>query len=225
MASELELARARALISNYSNRSVLVLGDVMLDHFVIGRVTRISPEAPVPVVAYRRDEYRLGGAANVAHNLRALGANVALAGVIGRDAAREQLLKELEMAGISAGAVVADPERCTTVKQRIVTDRNQQVARIDFETDRDLTGPAEQALLDALALAVAGADVVVVSDYLKGSITAGVMSRVHVSAHSCGIPVLVDPKIPHISRYRGADLVTPNHQEAEIATHCRIRTS
>ena len=225
IAPPLDPDRARTLVSRFSTRSVLVVGDVMLDHFVIGRVTRISPEAPVPVVAYQREEYRLGGAANVANNLRSLGATVALAGVSGHDAARDRLLAELERSGISANAVVPDPERCTTIKQRIVTDRNQQVARVDFEADRDLTGPPETALFDALARAVRDADVVLVSDYLKGCVTAGLMSRLLVTAHARGIPVLVDPKIPHISRYRGADLVTPNHQEAEVATHCRIRTS
>src|SRR5215213_3080357 len=111
-------------------RSILVVGDLMLDHFVIGRVDRISPEAPVPVVQFDHESYRLGGAANVAHNLAALGGKVEIAGVVGSDPEGTRLISALRTAGIGIGSVIADTDRCTTRKLRVVTTRNQQVARI-----------------------------------------------------------------------------------------------
>src|SRR5512141_1678213 len=121
-------------------RTVLIVGDVMLDHFVIGRVDRISPEAPVPVVQFDHEEYRLGGAANVAHNVASLGARVEIVGVIGADGEGERLRGELERAGAGTGGLVVDGSRCTTRKLRVVTTRNQQVARIDYECDGAVDG-------------------------------------------------------------------------------------
>jgi D-beta-D-heptose 7-phosphate kinase/D-beta-D-heptose 1-phosphate adenosyltransferase len=204
--------------------SVLVVGDLMLDHFVIGRVSRISPEAPVPVVQHDHDEYRIGGAGNVAHNVRALGGRVELVGLIGRAEAAGRLRGELIAIGMGVEGLVVDPARPTTRKQRIVTTRNQQVARVDFEDDGEAAGEVERALVDRARRALAHADVVVVSDYLKGAVTRGLVAALVEGARGRGIPVLVDPKIPHIDYYAGATIVTPNHQEAETATHMRIRS-
>ncbi|HSP91986.1 MAG TPA: D-glycero-beta-D-manno-heptose-7-phosphate kinase, partial [Vicinamibacterales bacterium] len=210
-------------VSRFHAISVLVAGDLMLDHFVFGRVSRISPEAPVPVVEHDHDEYRVGGAGNVAHNVRALGGRVELVGLIGRDAQAGRLRGELITGGMGAEGLVVDSARPTTTKQRIVTTRNQQVARVDFEDDTEAAGDIEGALVERALRVLAHADVVVVSDYLKGAVTRRLVAAVVDAAKARNVPVLVDPKIPHIDYYAGATVVTPNHHEAETATHMRIR--
>jgi rfaE bifunctional protein kinase chain/domain len=218
------LHRGRSWVERFPGRTVLVAGDVMLDQFLVGRVNRISPEAPVPVVEFGRDEYRLGGAANVANNIRALGGRAMLVGLIGADVAAEHLRAELRTAGINADGLVVDYGRPTTRKLRIVTDRHHQVARVDYESDREPDGEVEDALVHAVERACAKADVIVVSDYLKGVVTRHVMHALMRAARRRGLSVLVDPKIPHLPYYAGATLITPNHHEAETATHRRIRT-
>jgi D-beta-D-heptose 7-phosphate kinase/D-beta-D-heptose 1-phosphate adenosyltransferase len=213
-----------SILARASGRSVLVVGDVMLDHFVVGRVERISPEAPVPVVAFASEEYRLGGAANVAHNLAAMGARVQLVGLAGRDADGSRLRSALEGAGISPQFLVEDAARCTTRKLRVVTTRNQQVARVDYEHDGATGGDTERRLSAAIAEAISNADVVVISDYQKGVVTPAVARAAIDGARQRGIVSLVDPKVPHISYYAGASVVTPNHHEAEAVTLMRIRT-
>lgn len=213
-----------SLLDRARGRTVLVVGDLMLDHFVIGRVERISPEAPVPVVQFDNEHYRLGGAANVAHNVAALGARVEIAGLVGADPEGTHLADELRRAGIETASLVVDNGRRTTRKLRIVTNRNQQVARVDYEADADAAGPVEARLIAAVQTAAARADVVLMSDYLKGAITPAVAKAAIDGARSKGAPVLVDPKVPHIGYYAGASLVTPNHHEAEAVTLLRIRT-
>jgi rfaE bifunctional protein kinase chain/domain len=218
----LDAARARHLVSRFAAVRVLVVGDVMLDRFIVGTVSRISPEAPVPVVSFRREHTRLGGAANVAHNVAALGGQVSLVGVVGQDAGAARLRADLDAVGVGAGALEVDRDRPTTEKVRVVTDRNQQVARIDYEIDVEIGGEVEQRLLRKLERLAGETDVILVSDYLKGTITRSIMTA--VTRRERGPAVLVDPKIPHLDLYAGATLVTPNHHEAEIATHRRIRT-
>jgi D-glycero-beta-D-manno-heptose-7-phosphate kinase len=213
-----------AFLERAHGRSVLIVGDLMLDHFVIGRVERISPEAPVPVVQFDHEEYRLGGAANVAHNVAALGGRVAIAGLAGSDETATRLLAELSRIGIETSSVVTDPSRCTTRKLRVVTTRNQQVARVDYECDTDVTGAIEETLIWTLRNAAAQADVVVISDYQKGAITRAVASAAIEAARARRVPSLVDPKVPHIDYYAGATLVTPNHHEAEAVTLMRVRS-
>jgi D-glycero-beta-D-manno-heptose-7-phosphate kinase len=210
-------------IERFRHASVLIVGDVMLDQFVVGRVNRISPEAPVPVVEFEHDEYRVGGASNVAHNVRELGGDVDLVGLTGTDGAGHRLRRLLGEHGIGTSGLVADPSRRTTTKLRIVTNRNQQVARIDYETDLEATGASEEALASQVERLAQKASAIVVSDYLKGAVTRSLMQRVVAAARARSIPVLVDPKIPHIDYYAGATIVTPNHHEAEVATHLRIR--
>jgi D-glycero-beta-D-manno-heptose-7-phosphate kinase len=216
--------RLRRSVERFHNASVLIVGDVMLDQFVVGHVNRISPEAPVPVVEFDHDENRIGGAANVAHNVRALGGRVELVGLTGTDSAAERLRRLLADRGIGTSGLVADPGRRTTTKLRIVTDRNLQVARIDYETDVEANGEIEQQMAGQVERLAYGAQVILVSDYLKGAVTHGLVARIVEAARTRGVPVLVDPKIPHIEYYEGATLVTPNHHEAEIATHMRIRS-
>lgn len=217
-------ARASELLGRFGRARVVVVGDVMLDHFLIGHVGRLSPEAPVPVVEYRADEYRLGGAANVASNVRALGGSPHLVGVVGADATADLLRAELSRGHLDAAGLLVDRERQTTRKVRVITERRQQVARIDYESAAAVGTDVEAALADHVARAVAGADVVIVSDYNKGVVSPGVMRVVIDGARAANRPVLVDPKIPHLDFYAGATLVTPNHHEAELATHAAIRT-
>lgn len=219
-------ARAGQLTRRFSGTPVLVVGDIMIDRFIVGRVSRISPEAPVPVVRFQSEYIRLGGAANVAHNLAALGARVSLVGVVGRDQAAGRLRDELAGAHIPTGGLVEDPTRPTVEKVRIVTERNQQVARVDYERDEDVGADVEARVIEQIARAERDAKALLVSDYLKGTITKRVMARL-VAAHASAtppLPLLVDPKIPHLEYYAGATLITPNHYEAETATHGRIRT-
>ena len=217
-------ARARAIVAAFPAASVLVVGDVMIDQFIVGRVTRISPEAPVPIVRYERDETRIGGAANVASNLVALGARTDIVGLVGDDPEARALGEALAAQRVGAGGLVVDAARPTTRKVRVVTDRHQQVARIDYERDEEARGEVESLLVSEVRGRAEQADAIVISDYLKGAITAGVVAAAVEVGRARGIPVLVDPKIPHIGYYAGATLVTPNHHEAEVATHRLIRT-
>ena len=238
----LDADRARDLVGRFAGLPVLVVGDVMLDRFIVGRVTRISPEAPVPIVRFESEHVRLGGAANVAHNIAALGGRASLVGIVGRDAAAARLREHLSAAGIGADGLVEDATRPTTEKVRIVTERNQQVARVDYERDADAAGDVERAIVAHVTRLGAGAGTLLASDYLKGTITRAVIeallqcrsakalaerssaSAEGANASGGGIPLIVDPKIPHLACYAGATLVTPNHHEAELATHVRVRT-
>jgi rfaE bifunctional protein kinase chain/domain len=216
--------RARAIADAFSSASVLVVGDVMIDQFVIGQVTRISPEAPVPIVKFDREENRIGGAANVAHNIVGLGARAEVVGLVGDDGDARMLREALTAQGVGSTGLVTDAGRPTTRKVRVVTDRHQQVARIDYERDEEARDDVEGRLVAEVRTRAAGAQAIVVSDYLKGAVTAKVVAAAVEAGRTCGLPVLVDPKIPHIAYYAGATLVTPNHHEAEVATHRLIRT-
>ena len=221
----LPAARAAALVDRLAATHVVVLGDVMLDHFVIGRVSRISPEAPVPVVEYDREFSLPGGAANVAHNVRALGARVTLVGVVGADRSADDMRALLADRGIDAARLVVDDARPTTRKTRLATTRHQQVARLDIERTDDVPPAVESALAAALETAIADAGAVVVSDYQKGVVTRRVMAHVVAAAAARGVPVLVDPKVPHMPYYAGATLITPNQPEAEQSSLVRIRSA
>jgi D-beta-D-heptose 7-phosphate kinase/D-beta-D-heptose 1-phosphate adenosyltransferase len=221
--SALDPQRARDLVSRLANHHVLIVGDVMLDRFIVGDVERMSPEAPVPVVRFRSEYTRTGGAANVASNVRALGGRAVLVGVVGDDRAASDLRVLLEAASIPTDGLVTDSTRPTVEKQRIVTGRNQQVARIDYEDDTDVGGPIERDLINRLDRLARDADVLLVSDYLKGAVTRGLMDRLNTFKTERKA-LLVDPKIPHLDRYAGATVVTPNQHEAEMATHRLIRS-
>lgn len=215
--------RGRRIASSFAGTEILVIGDAMLDRFLVGRVTRISPEAPVPVVIFDHETLRIGGAANVAHNIRALGGGATLIAVTGQDDAAATLARSCHEAGISP-SLVGDATRPTTTKVRVVTERKHQVARIDYETDGEISGSVEDRVVTAVQQHAAHASAIVISDYLKGTITKRVVQTVIAAAAERGLPVLVDPKIPHLEYYAGADIITPNHHEAEIATNLRVRT-
>ena len=222
----LDPGRARDLVGRFAGLPVLVVGDVMLDRFIVGRVTRISPEAPVPIVRFESEHVRLGGAANVAHNIAALGGRASLVGIVGLDAAADSVRGQLLAAGIGADGLVEDGTRPTTEKVRVVTERNQQVARIDYERDADAGGDVERAIVAQVTRLASSAKALLVSDYLKGAITRAVIEALlrRATASAERAPLIVDPKIPHLACYAGATLITPNHHEAEVATHLRVRT-
>ena len=214
--------RAQKLLAAMEGRRVVVVGDVMLDEFLWGRVARISPEAPVPVVEITSQTFHLGGAANVACNVRSLGGETAIAGVVGRDAAGQRLRDALATSGVEDALSVDHAGRPTTHKMRIIA-HHQQVVRADREDAGEIGTALEDAVAEALRASLRGAGAVILSDYQKGVVTRRLMKVVLDAARRAGIPLLVDPKVRHFALYRGATVVTPNQLEAEQATGVRIR--
>jgi D-beta-D-heptose 7-phosphate kinase/D-beta-D-heptose 1-phosphate adenosyltransferase len=215
-------------VPRFSGAKILVIGDIIVDHFIWGTVSRISPEAPVPVVNVTREEMLLGGGANVLHNIFSLGGEAVLCGIIGNDEMGGRLRQLLVDLGASSSGLIQG-KRPTTVKTRVVA-QGQQVVRFD----REHTGaPAEQTISSMLAFiddCLADFDVVIISDYYKGVISQPLMRhllhRVQVVKQETGrrIPVVVDPKPEQPSRFIGATLLTPNHLEAEKMSGVRITT-
>ena len=197
-------ARARDIIEGFAAGLLLVIGDVMLDRFLFGRVSRISPEAPVPVVVHDHDEFRLGGAANVAHNIAALGGRELIA-VIGDDETAAFLKAELAAMRSHAPGLVTDPERRTTTKVRVVTNRNQQVARIDYESAEvsDSRRRRGHGRRSSRASTGAGAAGLGLPEGRRHPTLDGAADRVRATAS--GLPLLVDPKVPHLEFYSGRD--------------------
>jgi D-beta-D-heptose 7-phosphate kinase/D-beta-D-heptose 1-phosphate adenosyltransferase len=189
-----------------------VLGDVMLDEFVWGDVTRISPEAPVPVVDVRRESIHLGGAANVLANLVALGARGSVVGVVGKDGSGERLRAGLRELGALDQGVIVDETRPSTTKTRIIA-HSQLVVRADRESRTPVSAKTEDQILSFLADALTHADAFVISDYDKGVVTQRILREILPLAY-VRVPVLVDPKLRNFNFYRPATLVTPNHLEA-----------
>ena len=206
-------ARLNELIDRFPGRRIIVLGDLMLDHYLWGRCERISPEAPVPVVEIERETSSLGGAGNVAANLAALGARPVLVGVLGEDSRAQSLLDAFTDRGVDTRALVRDGTRPTTIKTRILA-QHQQVVRADWESRADLAGPALAALLDVLAREVPHCEGLIVSDYGKGVVTPPVLECAIGLAKAAGVPIAVDPKESHIDAYRGVSILTPNQHEA-----------
>jgi D-glycero-beta-D-manno-heptose-7-phosphate kinase len=211
---QLSRQRAEELIRSMHDRKIVVLGDVMLDEFIWGDVTRISPEAPVPVVDIRRESVHLGGAANVLANLVGLGANACVIGVVGNDPAGERLRSSLkEVSPLQQDDyLVVDRDRPSTTKTRIIA-HSQLVVRADREQRRPVNGPVEARIIDTLKQAIQEADALVVSDYDKGVVTPHILDEILPSAYA-RVPVLIDPKIRNFPHYRPASLITPNHHEA-----------
>ena len=217
--------RAQELASRMRGCKVVVYGDVMLDEFVWGEVTRISPEAPVPVVDVRRESIHLGGAANVLANLIALGAAACVVGVVGSDRAGERIRAELRECGArdAAELLVTDEGRTTTLKTRVVA-HNQLVVRADRESRAPVGAQTEGRIVTALKAALEDAHALVVSDYDKGAVTPGVLGEILPLARELGVPALIDPKVRNFEAYRPATLVTPNHHEALRLTNTEDHT-
>ena len=211
--SQLNKTRAAELLQTFRERKVLVLGDVMLDEFVWGDVTRISPEGPVPVVDVRRESVHLGGAANVLANLIALDTHCSVVGVVGNDSAGERLREQLRQLNPSGdGGVIVDETRCSTIKTRIVA-HSQLVVRADRESRAPVNSKVEQQIIERLKEKLAEAHAFVVSDYDKGVVTPAILREILPYAYE-RVPVLIDPKLRNFNSYRPATLITPNHLEA-----------
>jgi D-beta-D-heptose 7-phosphate kinase/D-beta-D-heptose 1-phosphate adenosyltransferase len=213
--NQLTAERAAEIVTSLRDKTVVVFGDVMLDEFVWGDVTRISPEAPVPVVEIRRESVHLGGAANVLSNLRALGVQSALVGVVGQDRAGERVRAELREAGAldPEENLIVDVSRPTTVKTRIIA-HSQLVVRADRERRTPVDATIAERIVATLRRLLRSADALVVSDYDKGAVTPAVLDEILPAAEAARVPVLIDPKIRNFDSYRPATLVTPNHHEA-----------
>jgi rfaE bifunctional protein kinase chain/domain len=217
-------ARARALLRGMRGRRALVVGDVMLDEFIWGKVGRISPEAPVPVLEVTGESFHLGGAGNVARNVRALGGEAVLVGIVGQDRAAERLREELDGCGVTSALVATEDGRPTTVKTRIIA-HHQQIVRADREQSDDIAAGLEERVIAGVREALPRCQVLVLSDYQKGVVTPRVMKSTLALARKHAVPVLVDPKVRHFALYQRVAVVTPNQLEAEQASGIRIRTA
>jgi len=211
-----------AVLSSFSKTKVLVIGDLILDEFIWGKVERISPEAPVPVVEVEGRSRLMGGAANVAHNIRSLGGEVYLCGVLGEDEEGVQLKQMLKEKGIKDLGVFVDPLRPTTVKTRVIAS-GQQVVRFDREVRDPLSPSLEGRLIDKVKELWTEVHIVLLSDYGKGVITKRLMKEVLGLKELYHNKVIVDPKIGNFHLYRGVTLMTPNTREAEAAASIRIK--
>jgi D-beta-D-heptose 7-phosphate kinase/D-beta-D-heptose 1-phosphate adenosyltransferase len=214
-------ASLRAWVPKLAGKRVLVIGDVMADHYIFGKVERISPEAPIPVVHVDREEVKPGGAANVACNIAALGGRVALAGVVGADAMGETLRTLLRGQGIDPSGLVKDSERPTIQKSRVIA-HHQQVVRVDRERRAPLSAVSGEAFRAACLKAVESCDAVLFSDYAKGALSHDLCEAVIRLALARGKVVAADPKPANIGWFRHATVVTPNQGEAQLASGITI---
>jgi rfaE bifunctional protein kinase chain/domain len=202
------------LLRRFDGLRAVVIGDLMLDEYIFGKAARISPEAPVMVIRQTHTDRLPGGAANVARNLQALGAQTSVLGVIGCDEAGDVLRQSLLDQGLDAAHLVADPERPTTRKTRIVADHSHQVLRIDHEAETTVSNAVEGKMIEAANRIAGRANVIVLSDYLKGALTPRLAATVIDIAKAKGIPVVVNPKPRSLPIYAGANLVSLNRSEA-----------
>jgi D-beta-D-heptose 7-phosphate kinase/D-beta-D-heptose 1-phosphate adenosyltransferase len=207
----------RHYVQRFPQASVLVVGDLILDHYVMGKVSRISPEAPVPVVHVESETLRLGGAANVFNNILALGGKADLCGAIGADESGRLLMKELGAKRSGRGGIVIDHDRPTTRKSRVIA-HNQQIVRYDIEGRHELKVTLQRRILRYLESRLRELSCVVVSDYAKGVVSASLMSEITRLAALRRVPVIVDPKVEHFGYYKGVTVITPNHLEATQAS-------
>ncbi|MDB4962312.1 MAG: bifunctional heptose 7-phosphate kinase/heptose 1-phosphate adenyltransferase [Myxococcales bacterium] len=208
----------RAVLEQLGGCRVLIVGDVMLDEYVRGEVSRISPEAPVPVLEVREvrsSDVRLGGAANAAANIQALGGKASLVGVVGTDDSADAMRKHLEEHGI-ARLLVPDPSRPTSKKTRLVAQQ-QQIVRVDYEKRTPVSGAVAEKIKREILGSLPDVHAVVLSDYAKGVVTPEIAQFAIAAARKANLPVIVDPKQRDFAVYRGATVLTPNLHELEVA--------
>jgi D-beta-D-heptose 7-phosphate kinase / D-beta-D-heptose 1-phosphate adenosyltransferase len=212
-----------ALSQAMTRQTVLCVGDLMRDEFVYGEVSRISPEAPAPVISVQRSEIDVGGAGNVARNIASLGARCIFVGLIGEDDAGAKLRTELAQEGLIESVLVCDPSRPTTRKVRFVSEHfSTHMLRADWESTAPASVAVEQKLIDAILPLLPRVDIVLLSDYAKGVLTARVIRNVIDAARKLGKRVIVDPKSANLAIYRGATLLKPNRKEFAEATRSRL---
>ncbi|HTI68489.1 MAG TPA: D-glycero-beta-D-manno-heptose-7-phosphate kinase [Candidatus Limnocylindria bacterium] len=209
----LSLERVDELLDGARRAKILTVGDLMLDHFLYGRVTRISPEAPVPVVEFQRETFMPGGAANVARNITALGGQTVLFGAVGRDAAADQLRELLTVDRVKCSGLLEIPTRQTTNKMRVVAGQ-QQITRVDRETRDELDEKSITKLIAAVTKELPKADAVVLGDYGKGVITQRIVDELSAECRAQGKWLSIDPKPVHALQLQGVSLLTPNRKEA-----------
>ncbi|WP_244155407.1 D-glycero-beta-D-manno-heptose-7-phosphate kinase [Desulfatiglans anilini] len=203
-------------VDRFKDARVLVVGDIIMDQYIWGQVTRISPEAPVPVVEVREETRMLGGAANVVHNMSTLGATAVLCGVVGEDHAGREVLEKLRALEVPTDGVIVEAGRPTSLKTRIVA-HSQQVVRFDRESKGAITDQSAKTILDYIETSLDSLDAIVVSDYGKGVVSAGLMTGLRElvdSGRTNGVRIAVDPKTGNFEYYQGVDVITPNHHEA-----------
>ncbi len=212
--------KADTILKNFPKSKILVIGDLILDRYIWGRVSRISPEAPVPVVEVTDDNFVLGGAANVANNIVSLGGKVTMVGVAGKDRAGEVLRKLLDDQDIRS--VLFEDSRPTTIKTRVIA-HNQQVVRFDREDKNRISGKVMAAIIAYLQRAIPEHDAVIVSDYRKGMVSRSLIQGILKSTRPQGKLLAVDPKVGHFHCYKGVSIITPNLVEASQGSGVEIK--
>ncbi len=211
----------KKIIRGFKDRNILVIGDIILDHYIWGKVTRISPEAPVPVVEVTRESFLLGGAANVAHNITSLGGRASVVGINGQDIAGEALMNILSQKGVNCDGIFTE-NRPTTVKTRVIA-HNQQVVRFDREDKKYVDGKILKGILGYLNSVITLYDAVIVSDYQKGMVSSELIRDIVKKAKPKDMFIAVDPKVGHFDFYKGVSLITPNVMEASVGSHIEIK--
>jgi D-beta-D-heptose 7-phosphate kinase/D-beta-D-heptose 1-phosphate adenosyltransferase len=219
----IDYARLKELVPQFRERRVMVVGDLMLDAYLFGKAERISPEAPVPVVVIEEEGRRLGGAGNVVHNVRALGAEAVPVGVVGEDMQGQAIIEELEQLGVATEGIVVDPIRPTTSKIRVVAHQ-QQVVRADREQTTPLRGRVAKKLCTRFRKLLPDMDAVILQDYNKGVLTPGIIEEVTRLATGEGKLVTADPKFENFFLYKSVYLFKPNRRETEVALGRPLRT-
>ncbi len=211
----------RSLVHRFADTTVLVVGDVMIDEYIWGKVNRISPEAPVPILDVMSESQRLGGAANVIHNLRALGGTPVICSVIGDDDTGKMLSNVLQEIGVDSSGLVIDPTRPTTIKTRVIA-HHQQVVRLDRESREDIAEDITQRMIETITELLPAIDAILIEDYGKGVVTGRLVQAIVSLAQQHKKIVTVDPKTSHFRRYIGVSVLTPNHHEAGASLHTTI---
>jgi D-beta-D-heptose 7-phosphate kinase/D-beta-D-heptose 1-phosphate adenosyltransferase len=211
----------KKIISRFKDKNILVIGDIILDHYIWGKVDRISPEAPVPVVEVTRESFLLGGAANVAYNIVSLGGKASLIGINGQDIAGEALMNILLQRGVNCDGIFTE-NRPTTVKTRVIA-HNQQVVRFDREDKKYVDGKILKGILKYINSVILNYDAVIVSDYKKGMISPELVKDIVKKTKPKGTFIAVDPKVGHFDFYKGVSLITPNVMEASIGSNVEIK--
>ena len=214
----MDKSRLLRIIGQFKGKKILVIGDIMLDKYIWGEVSRISPEAPVQVVNVLRESYAPGGAANVANNIAALNAKAFMVGIVGNDNAKDSLISELEKREIDVEGIFTEKNKPTIQKVRVI-GRSQQLLRFDYEEKGYVNADTEKNILDFILGKIDGADAVIVSDYAKGVITKNLMETIIKISKEKNKIVIVDPKPRHKDFYKNSTLITPNHTEAHQMTN------
>jgi D-glycero-beta-D-manno-heptose-7-phosphate kinase len=200
------------ILDSFSGKRIAVIGDIMLDKYIFGHVSRISPEYPVPVVDVTHEDHRLGGAANVALNTLSLGAETMLIGITGADGNREILLDLFRSHGLATEGLIRDPSRPTTSKTRILS-QNHHITRVDFESRKNVDKEIEQKILGSFDAMLDSIDAIVLEDYNKGLLSAEIIQHIISSARKHNVPILVDPKLQNFFTYKGCSVFKPNLSE------------